>query len=73
MASAEYVDFDQQEVIELQLTFERGVWLNHKARDLRANHASAEAIELRGQAMQRIDGLLDKLFTFMQLPVDYGE
>lgn len=53
-------DFSHAEALELQFTFERSIWLRHKAVDERADHMDPTAKQERKEAMRRIDGILDR-------------
>lgn len=57
----------ERETLELQLTFEAGLWLTHKTSDERANHQNAQSRRLREQAMDRINPLLQRLHIITTL------
>jgi hypothetical protein len=61
----------EQEVLNAQLEFETSLWVYHRDMDERAAHMNKDALNHRKQAMERIDGLLERLFI-VQLDVGKG-
>lgn len=55
-----YTEYDTPEALQAQFIFDSKLWIIERARDNRANHNNSEAIQARKQAMDRLNGVLDR-------------